>query len=68
MLVLLLCDGGGPIGVGHVIRSLALAEAAIECGLDDDDGQVGMAFHKVRRPIASKIIGVGSRLTCTMQI
>jgi len=34
MRVLLLCDGGGPIGVGHVIRSLALAEAAVAAGHD----------------------------------
>lgn len=32
MRVLLICDGGGPIGVGHVIRSLALAEAAVAAG------------------------------------
>jgi len=32
MRVLLLCDGGGPIGVGHVIRSLALAEASAAAG------------------------------------
>ncbi|MEO8557237.1 MAG: bifunctional UDP-2,4-diacetamido-2,4,6-trideoxy-beta-L-altropyranose hydrolase/GNAT family N-acetyltransferase [Actinomycetota bacterium] len=34
MRALLLCDGGGPIGVGHVIRSLALAEAAVAAGHD----------------------------------
>ena len=34
MRVLLLCDGGGSIGVGHVIRSLALAEAAVAAGHD----------------------------------
>ena len=32
MRVLLLCDGGGSLGVGHVIRSLALAEAAVAAG------------------------------------
>jgi spore coat polysaccharide biosynthesis predicted glycosyltransferase SpsG/RimJ/RimL family protein N-acetyltransferase len=32
MRILLLCDGGGPLGVGHVIRSLALAEAAVAAG------------------------------------
>ena len=32
MRVLLICAGGGPIGVGHVIRSLALAEAAVVAG------------------------------------
>jgi len=32
MRILLLCDGGGPIGVGHVIRSLALAEASVAAG------------------------------------
>jgi len=32
MRVLLLCNGGGPLGVGHVIRSLALAEAAVAAG------------------------------------
>ena len=32
MRVLLRCDGGGPLGVGHVIRSLALAEAAVDAG------------------------------------
>ena len=32
MRVLLLCDGGGSMGVGHVIRSLALAEAAVAAG------------------------------------
>lgn len=34
MRVLLLCDGGGPLGVGHVLRSLALAEAAVAAGHD----------------------------------
>jgi spore coat polysaccharide biosynthesis predicted glycosyltransferase SpsG/RimJ/RimL family protein N-acetyltransferase len=34
MRVLLLCDGGGRLGVGHVIRSLALAEAAVAAGHD----------------------------------
>ncbi|MBE3075175.1 MAG: UDP-2,4-diacetamido-2,4,6-trideoxy-beta-L-altropyranose hydrolase [Actinobacteria bacterium] len=34
MRVLVRCDGGGPIGVGHVIRSLALAEAAVAAGHD----------------------------------
>ncbi|MEP7017638.1 MAG: bifunctional UDP-2,4-diacetamido-2,4,6-trideoxy-beta-L-altropyranose hydrolase/GNAT family N-acetyltransferase [Actinomycetota bacterium] len=34
MQVLLLCDGGGSMGVGHVIRSLALAEAAVAGGHD----------------------------------
>ena len=34
MRVLMLCDGGGPIGVGHVIRSLALAEASVAAGHD----------------------------------
>ena len=34
MRVLLLCDGGGSMGVGHVIRSLALAEAAVAAGHD----------------------------------
>ena len=34
MRVLLLCDGGGPLGVGHVMRSLALAEAAVDAGHD----------------------------------
>jgi len=34
MRVLLLCDGGGSKGVGHVIRSLALAEAAMAAGHD----------------------------------
>ena len=34
MRVLLLCDGGGSMGVGHVIRSLALAEAAVVAGHD----------------------------------
>jgi len=32
MRVLLLADGGGAMGVGHVIRSLALAEAAVAAG------------------------------------
>lgn len=32
MRVLLACDGGGPLGVGHVMRSLALAEAAVGAG------------------------------------
>jgi spore coat polysaccharide biosynthesis predicted glycosyltransferase SpsG/GNAT superfamily N-acetyltransferase len=32
MRVLLRCDGGGSLGVGHVIRSLALAEAAVAAG------------------------------------
>jgi spore coat polysaccharide biosynthesis predicted glycosyltransferase SpsG/RimJ/RimL family protein N-acetyltransferase len=32
MRVLVLCDGGGSIGVGHVIRSLALAEASVAAG------------------------------------
>lgn len=32
MRVLLGCDGGGPLGVGHVMRSLALAEAAVTAG------------------------------------
>jgi spore coat polysaccharide biosynthesis predicted glycosyltransferase SpsG len=32
MRILVLCDGGGPTGVGHVIRSLALAEAAVAAG------------------------------------
>lgn len=32
MRVLMLCDGGGPLGVGHVMRSLALAEAAVAAG------------------------------------
>jgi spore coat polysaccharide biosynthesis predicted glycosyltransferase SpsG len=32
MQVLLSCDGGGPLGVGHVMRSLALAEAAVKAG------------------------------------
>ena len=32
MRILVLCDGGGPIGVGHVIRSLALAEASVAAG------------------------------------
>jgi len=34
MRVLLRCDGGGPLGVGHVMRSLALAEAAGAAGHD----------------------------------
>jgi len=34
MRVLLLCDGGGRLGVGHVIRSLALAETAVAAGHD----------------------------------
>jgi len=34
MQVLLLCDGGGSIGVGHVTRSLALAEEAVAAGHD----------------------------------
>ena len=34
MRVLLLCDGGGAMGVGHVIRTLALAEAAVAAGHD----------------------------------
>ena len=32
MQVLLGCDGGGPLGVGHVMRCLALAEAAVAAG------------------------------------
>ena len=32
MRVLVLCDGGGSLGVGHVIRSLALAEASVAAG------------------------------------
>ena len=32
MRILVLCDGGGPLGVGHVIRSLALAEASVAAG------------------------------------
>ena len=32
MMVLLRCDGGGSLGVGHVMRSLALAEAAVAAG------------------------------------
>jgi spore coat polysaccharide biosynthesis predicted glycosyltransferase SpsG len=32
MRVLIGCDGGGPLGVGHVMRSLALAEAAVSAG------------------------------------
>jgi spore coat polysaccharide biosynthesis predicted glycosyltransferase SpsG len=34
MRVLLGCDGGGSLGVGHVMRSLALAEAAVDAGHD----------------------------------
>ena len=34
MRVLLLCDGGEQLGVGHVMRSLALAEAAVAAGHD----------------------------------
>jgi spore coat polysaccharide biosynthesis predicted glycosyltransferase SpsG/RimJ/RimL family protein N-acetyltransferase len=34
MRVLLGCDGGGQLGVGHVLRSLALAEAAVAAGHD----------------------------------
>jgi spore coat polysaccharide biosynthesis predicted glycosyltransferase SpsG/RimJ/RimL family protein N-acetyltransferase len=34
MRVLLRCDGGGRLGVGHVMRSLALAEAAVAAGHD----------------------------------
>jgi spore coat polysaccharide biosynthesis predicted glycosyltransferase SpsG/GNAT superfamily N-acetyltransferase len=34
MLILLRCDGGGRLGVGHVIRSLALAEEAVAAGHD----------------------------------
>ena len=34
MQILLRCDGGGSLGVGHVMRSLALAEAAVEAGHD----------------------------------
>jgi spore coat polysaccharide biosynthesis predicted glycosyltransferase SpsG/GNAT superfamily N-acetyltransferase len=34
MRVLLGCDGGGPLGVGHVMRSLALAESAVDAGHD----------------------------------
>ena len=34
MRVLLRCDGGGLLGVGHVVRSLALAEAAVAAGHD----------------------------------
>jgi spore coat polysaccharide biosynthesis predicted glycosyltransferase SpsG/GNAT superfamily N-acetyltransferase len=30
--ILLRCDGGGALGVGHVMRSLALAEAAVAAG------------------------------------
>jgi len=32
MRVLLGCDGGGTLGLGHVMRSLALAEAAVAAG------------------------------------
>jgi len=32
MRVLMLCDGGESLGVGHVMRSLALAEAAVAAG------------------------------------
>jgi len=32
MRVLLRCDGGGTLGIGHVMRSLALAEAAVGAG------------------------------------
>ena len=32
MRVLLSCDGGGSLGVGHVMRCLALAEAAVQAG------------------------------------
>jgi spore coat polysaccharide biosynthesis predicted glycosyltransferase SpsG/RimJ/RimL family protein N-acetyltransferase len=32
MRILLRCDGGGSLGVGHVMRSLALAEAAVAVG------------------------------------
>lgn len=32
MRILLRCDGGGALGVGHVMRSLALAEAAVAAG------------------------------------
>ena len=32
MRILLRCDGGGAVGVGHVMRSLALAEAAVAAG------------------------------------
>lgn len=32
MRILMLCDGGGALGVGHVMRSLALAEAAVAAG------------------------------------
>lgn len=32
MQILLRCDGGGLLGVGHVMRSLALAEAAAAAG------------------------------------
>jgi spore coat polysaccharide biosynthesis predicted glycosyltransferase SpsG len=32
MRVLLGCDGGGPLGVGHAMRCLALAEAAVAAG------------------------------------
>jgi spore coat polysaccharide biosynthesis predicted glycosyltransferase SpsG/ribosomal protein S18 acetylase RimI-like enzyme len=43
--VLMLCDGGGPLGVGHVIRSLALAEAAAAAGHQVEvAGQFGGSF------------------------
>ena len=32
MRILLRCDGGGSLGVGHVMRSLALAQAAVAAG------------------------------------
>ena len=32
MLALLRCDGGGSLGVGHVMRSLALSEEAVAAG------------------------------------
>lgn len=32
MRILVVCDGGGTLGVGHVIRSLALAEASVAAG------------------------------------
>lgn len=34
MRILAICNGGGPIGVGHVIRTLALTEAAVAAGHD----------------------------------
>jgi spore coat polysaccharide biosynthesis predicted glycosyltransferase SpsG/GNAT superfamily N-acetyltransferase len=34
MRFLLACDGGGELGVGHVMRSLALAEASVAAGHD----------------------------------